>query len=223
MTAPLAWLYAIPYERFQSPVDAMRLNLITLGVVAAWRVALMVRVLMVILNYSVAQALFLVLLFGDAIALLLIQTLPFPLIDIMGGIRLTEPQRLLRDVAVNVALVGGCSLPVWGVGSARPPFHQSASLAGRRLDQGRRRQSSLAGDCLRSGMGCCPSVDATGADSQKARRESHGREAFPRGLAEMSRLNRSDFPPGWDPPPRYFDLYDDHDDVRRVAGSDGQV
>ncbi len=44
MTAPLAWLYAIPYERFLSAPDAMSANLWTLGVVSAWRVFLMVRV-----------------------------------------------------------------------------------------------------------------------------------------------------------------------------------
>jgi hypothetical protein len=118
MTAPLAWLYAIPYERFQSPVEAMRLNLITLGVVAVWRVALMVRVLMVILNYSVAQALFLVLLFGDVIALVLRMTLPFPLIDLMSGIHYSEPQRHLRDVAEIVFAFGFYSLPVYGIGAA---------------------------------------------------------------------------------------------------------
>ena len=35
MTAPMAWLYAIPYERFMSPVDAIGVNLWTLALVAA--------------------------------------------------------------------------------------------------------------------------------------------------------------------------------------------
>src|SRR5262245_8431110 len=34
MTAPLAWLYAIPFERFLSPGDATRANLYLLGLVA---------------------------------------------------------------------------------------------------------------------------------------------------------------------------------------------
>ena len=51
MTAPLAWLYAIPYERFLSPVGATRANLWTLGLVAAWRVLLIIRVLVVLLSY----------------------------------------------------------------------------------------------------------------------------------------------------------------------------
>jgi hypothetical protein len=212
MTAPLAWLYAIPYERFQSPVDAMRLNLITLGVVAVWRVALMVRVLMVILNYSVAQALFLVLLFGDAIALLLIRTLPFPLIDLMGGIRLTERDLFLRDVALTVALVGGCSLPVWGVGApvllfysrpvwqvGRPPMAGGGSL----------RWLALASVLVWAAV--LPWTQAEQIHKWRVEK-AVTEKRFPEALAEMSRLNRSDFPPGWDPPPRRFNLEIDHDD-----------
>ncbi|MFI5402219.1 MAG: hypothetical protein ACHQ1G_04720, partial [Planctomycetota bacterium] len=51
MTAPMAWLYAVPYERFLSPADAMAANLLTLGLVSVWRVALMVRVLVVLMGY----------------------------------------------------------------------------------------------------------------------------------------------------------------------------
>ena len=38
MTAPLAWLYGIPYERFLSPLDAINANLWTLALVSLWRV-----------------------------------------------------------------------------------------------------------------------------------------------------------------------------------------
>ena len=33
LTAPLAWLYAVPYERFMDPVEATRADLATLGLV----------------------------------------------------------------------------------------------------------------------------------------------------------------------------------------------
>src|SRR5574341_2207164 len=33
LTAPLAWLYAVPFERFLGPVEAMEANLACLGVV----------------------------------------------------------------------------------------------------------------------------------------------------------------------------------------------
>jgi hypothetical protein len=35
MTAPMAWLYAIPYERFMTPVDAVAANLWTLAFVSS--------------------------------------------------------------------------------------------------------------------------------------------------------------------------------------------
>jgi hypothetical protein len=60
MTAPLAWLYAIPYERFWSEGDAARANLATLGLVAAWRVVLMIRVLQVTMRYQLVAAVLLV-------------------------------------------------------------------------------------------------------------------------------------------------------------------
>src|SRR5262249_5189313 len=89
MTAPLAWLYAIPYERFMSSLDAMRASLVTLAVVAAWRVVLMIRVLVVLSGAGIFAASFIVLLFGDAVALLVsvAAPLPIPLIEVMGGVR----------------------------------------------------------------------------------------------------------------------------------------
>ena len=45
MTAPLAWLYAIPVERFMSPGDATAANLWFLAAVSVWRVLLITRAL----------------------------------------------------------------------------------------------------------------------------------------------------------------------------------
>jgi hypothetical protein len=56
MTAPLAWLYAVPVERFLSPADAVRANLWLLGIVALWRVVLMVRVVSYVILTSAGRA-----------------------------------------------------------------------------------------------------------------------------------------------------------------------
>ena len=45
MTAPIAWLYAIPVERFRDPVSAAKANVFLLATVSLWRVLLMTRVL----------------------------------------------------------------------------------------------------------------------------------------------------------------------------------
>jgi hypothetical protein len=47
MTAPVAWLYAIPVERFLDSVSAARANVALLALVSLWRVLLMARVLQV--------------------------------------------------------------------------------------------------------------------------------------------------------------------------------
>ncbi len=43
-TAPIAWLYAIPVERFADSLTAARFNIALLGIVALWRVVLIARV-----------------------------------------------------------------------------------------------------------------------------------------------------------------------------------
>jgi hypothetical protein len=48
MTAPLAWLYGIPYERFVNDVDAAQANVWTLELVSLWRVLLISRVVSVL-------------------------------------------------------------------------------------------------------------------------------------------------------------------------------
>lgn len=47
MTAPIAWIYAIPVERFLDSVSATHANVALLGIVSLWRVLLMARVLQV--------------------------------------------------------------------------------------------------------------------------------------------------------------------------------
>jgi hypothetical protein len=206
MTAPLAWLYAIPYERYLSPADAMRMNLLSLGVVSAWRVALMVRVLMVILNYSLPQAACLVFMFADGIALLLLRFLPFPLIVVMGGLRLSEAERIQHGIACLVFEFGGCSLPFWLLGCL-------ISLAGSRPSW----QVTVLNPAIGKGIG----VAALGSvliwafilpwtqPEQSRKRlveKAVARSHFADALEELSRHTLADYPPGWDPPPRRLDF-----------------
>lgn len=57
MTAPIAWLYAIPMERMFDPVNAARGNVWLLSIVSLWRVLLMSRVISVIGGMPFVQAL----------------------------------------------------------------------------------------------------------------------------------------------------------------------
>ena len=70
LTAPIAWLYAIPVERFLNDVDAARANVALLATVSLWRVLLMVRVFQVLARAPFLMALFWVLLVASAEAML---------------------------------------------------------------------------------------------------------------------------------------------------------
>jgi hypothetical protein len=56
MTAPIAWLYAIPVERFLTSYNAAVANLCLLAVVAAWRVLLMSRIVQVVNEVPFSRA-----------------------------------------------------------------------------------------------------------------------------------------------------------------------
>lgn len=106
MTAPLAWLYAIPYERFLSPLDATRANLTTLAVVSVLRLALMMRVLVVLYGYRWWGAAAVVLPFACLSALFATVILHIPLFTVMGGIRYGERTRLISDFSKGLEVVG---------------------------------------------------------------------------------------------------------------------
>jgi hypothetical protein len=57
MTAPIAWLYAIPVERFFDSLTAAKANIALLAIVSLWRVLLMARVFQVICQVPYALAL----------------------------------------------------------------------------------------------------------------------------------------------------------------------
>src|SRR5688500_10981748 len=67
MTAPLAWLYAIPVERFLDAGDATRANLCLLGIVSLWRVLVITRVASVLWSVAFGAALQPVMLFADTV------------------------------------------------------------------------------------------------------------------------------------------------------------
>jgi len=57
LTAPVAWLYAIPVERFLDSYHAAQANIALLAIVSVWRVLLMSRVISVLLEIPFQRAL----------------------------------------------------------------------------------------------------------------------------------------------------------------------
>lgn len=206
MTAPLAWLYAIPVERFLSPGEAVRANLWLLAIVAAWRVALMVRVVSILFRSPVAGAMFPVLWFADSVALVILYFTPLPVFSLMGGIRLTESEQVLQSTAFLVGAVGYLSWPIWLIGTvvvAAKPLIREMPLA-QPLPHSAPVSTPLRGLAMTSlavWMFILPFVQP----EQQRRRQVEtllrtGR--IEQAIERMSAYERSDFPPHWEPPPR---------------------
>ncbi len=116
MTAPMALLYGIPFERFLSPGDATRANLTLLAIVATWRVLLMIRCVNVLYENRKWHAILPVALFSDTLAIVALAYTPGPIIMIMGGVRLSESESLIQTTRIFMQVFGYVSLPVWVVG-----------------------------------------------------------------------------------------------------------
>jgi hypothetical protein len=223
LTAPLAWLYAIPYERFLQPLDATHTNLATLALVSVWRVALMIRVAVVLMGMPFWRALVRVLAYADGVALLAIYFLPFHLLEFMGGVRLTESESAVRNTAGTVCCWSGVAFPIlflftvldalegqkgtWQISTSMNATPQGVSWP----------LGILTFLSLTIWIGVLP---FTQPEQQLSREVDiafrEGRIAD--GVAIMSAHSREDFPPHWTPPPRYlkgehlsqiFDVWDE--------------
>lgn len=117
MTAPLAWIYAIPFERFLSDGNATRANLYLLGIVSVWRVCLMIRVITVVYDVEAKwQVVFAVLFFGDAVMLTALHFMPAPILQVMGGVRMTESEQVLMTTKLLLQVIGFPTLLVLTIG-----------------------------------------------------------------------------------------------------------
>jgi hypothetical protein len=206
MMAPMAWLYGIPYERFLSLAEATEANLYTLGLVSAWRVALMVRVVSVVFGLRVREALPLVMLVADVAIVTALKLVPVPIFSVMGGI--SPDQQVIALVALLTALLGWLSLPFWilYVGivafSSRTKPEWRATSTPERPASGRA-ALAFAGLTVMSWVALFP---LTQPEQMLARRvERIYRTSGPAAaVAVMSGHNRADFPRAWQPPPRQY-------------------
>jgi hypothetical protein len=203
MTAPLAWLYAIPYERFLSAAGATAANLWTLGLVAVWRVILMIRIVSVLMGYTVLQSVLVVTAFADVAALLAIVLMPKPVIAVMGGVDLTESEQLILALTFKVACFGILLIPVSLIGTlvvlgtATPEWGGLASNS----SGPNRGLWALAGASVAVWFLILPWTQAE--NRLRADVESNLRTGrISDGLLIMSAHSPADFPPHWDPPPR---------------------
>lgn len=202
MTSPMAWLYAVPFERFMAPVDAVEANLWTLAGVALWRVLLISRALSVLYNVGWWRVLCLVLCVADVLILVAAATMPGPVVDLMGGLQHAPEHALLS--AVRFATM------FWSVLLAFPLL-VAALVAGHGLRGGWAPdaivRARVLGPTLVGFAGLLawiPALAATQTEQANRWRVDSLMKArmVAEGLAELSRHERADYPPMWDPPPR---------------------
>lgn len=204
MTAPLAWLYGIPVESFTTPYGAIVSNLTLLGLVSAWRVWLMTRVVQCLFNAGIAAAGSIVLLFADVVVLAAIVLTPKPIFALMGGIRLTEAEHIILDVTFSVGFACLVTLPIWLLSTlaiASGDKKWAFALTGfRETAEPTRGLWCLAAGAVAAWMFVLPITQprqrlAHRVDSDL--RSGRIKEA----LAAMAAHQRGDFPPHWEPPP----------------------
>lgn len=107
MTAPIAWLYAIPVERFLDPIQAARANVALLATVSLWRVLLFARVIQVIGSVRYRDALRWVVMAAavETVVILFFATFGEAIMRAMGGLRYSPAQEVLYR-ALNAAISG---------------------------------------------------------------------------------------------------------------------
>jgi hypothetical protein len=202
MTAPSAWLYGIPYERFLDPLESLNANAATLALLSVWRVALASRALSVVFDVPARRAVFLVLLFSDVVLLAAMFLSPMPVIDFMGGMQQSPEERRLGEITFQTIFFGILTLPIWiilAVVMCRP-VRAAWSLPNRTTRQAPR--AAIAFALIAIGGWCF-------AASQVQHEQRHRLDAerllqsddHVGALTIMSSHERQDYPPQWDPPP----------------------
>jgi len=204
MTAPLAWVYGIPVERMATEEAAVQLNLAFLGLVAFWRVVLIIRSIQVVYGAGLLDALPLVMVFADLVMLALLQVSPLPVFSLMSGVRQTDGEQLIAFVSFLAPVVGILGMPVLMIpllvsfirSSPWEPISSADSI----------------GEITRStwylavfGIVSWCSVLPMTQPEQQLRYQAERLLRFGRlneATALMSRHESADFPPYWDPPPR---------------------
>lgn len=206
MTAPMAMIYAIPVERFLSPPEATRWNLTFLALVATWRVLLISRVISVLYGLSLFQALCPVMLLADSLALTIMVLIPIPVLQVMGGIRLSESSEIINAARLNVIAMGVLTWLIWLIGFA-------ISVSSTRKETAAIRKSvplpilMKQGPWIVVGIGFATILIACCFTQPEQQRAAKFRQLLLTGetaqaISFLSQFTPKKLPPHWDAPPR---------------------
>lgn len=205
MTAPLAWLYGIPYERFLSEVNAAQANVWTLELVSIWRVLLISRVVSVLSPSSLFSAFTKVAVPALGIVFIALSYARLPLIDFMGGVHVPPSVQPVANAYLFIMFFGFFALVVgiliWIV-LLFIPSHES-TLEGFRVDQPRSMCKGLPTLASIVILGFAAALPITQKE-QKLRYEVETdlkKNRIDQALNVLASHPQRDFPPQWTPPP----------------------
>jgi hypothetical protein len=206
LTAPMAWLYAVPYERWLSELDATRWNLWTLSAVSAWRVLLITRVAAILFRRSFWAMLAPVLLFASsAVVIALAASIRLP--EFMAGVRMSDVEELVLKMTGSWFTLALLSWPVWAIGTTVAAMAKPEQLAPA-ADVSRDAKPAAAWivAVIASVLVWGPLLP--GPQSEQGLRyqvESRfARHEIAAALRQMSSHEQAEFPPHWRPPPLGF-------------------
>jgi len=203
MTAPLALVYGIPYERFLSSADAVSANLWTLLFVAVWRLLLMSRVAAVFTNQSLWTSFALIMPVADCVVLVGLAWMPVPLLNVMGGIQLTDAEARLSLLHFQASFLSGVSLFLWGpLGGIAYACRPSRALPMLSRDESPPPRGLLI-LAIAMVLLWVPFLPARQGEQRLASKVDRAMKKgdIAGAIDEMSRHARTDFPPQWSPPP----------------------
>lgn len=219
MTAPLAWLYGLPFERCLPSSVAPRARLVTLAIVALWRVLLMGRVLTIVFDGHIVGGYVVVLAFSVLIVIAAAikaglaaeppRTTP-ELVLAMAGIE-TKDRRIRANgasVLMYTALCCGFGSPILLLAAFLSRVRcteWNAMLAGGTpptLALDGAMWVALAAIGFWAGLAAiCQGRHYRAGEVDQMLRYGHLEPA----LDQMARRARTDFPPAWEPEPgRHF-------------------
>lgn len=206
LTAPLAWLYALPVESMTDEVTAVKYNLTALSVVSVWRVALFTRVVSVRFRLPYWIALVWIGLPCAVIGFVAAMQASLAIVPIMGGLQLTETQAVLHGFQSAVSVILFYAIPVlfvaWIVSivrlKKRSPELEHAPASRHRLS--RILWAIPVAALLLFVWGAWrfqpPLYRAAVVDQFLME------EKLDEAVSHLMKRQRSDYPPIWDPPPK---------------------
>jgi hypothetical protein len=205
MTAPLAWLYGIPYERFLSEVGAAQANIWTLELVSIWRVLLISRAVAVLTPSSLFSALTKIAVPAIGVGFVALSYARMPLINWMGGVRLPPSVQPVAGAYMFAIFYGFFALIIGGLIWLGSLFVASpdGTLEGFRVVQAGpagRGPSILALLVIFGFAAALPITQREQKlryDVEKDLKNNRVKEA----LDVLASHQRSEFPPQWTPPP----------------------